>query len=103
MFFGTPSFGLQEKDWIECAAAMSNIGYASGSNSTPHISGDRYMSHLGFISDNFRRWLPDETFARKVICFYELSPIHDNVIVSYPTIVQNLFVLSCLFCLLDIF
>lgn len=82
IFFGTPSFGLREKDWIAFAAAMSNIDYAIGSNPTPYISGDRYMSQLGFINDNFSKRLSHETFARKVICFYELTPIYDNVIVS---------------------
>ena len=97
MFFGTPGFGLHEKSWIAFAAAMSNIGSAFGSKPTSHISGDRYMSQLGFISDSFQKRLPHETFARKIICFYELSPILDNVIVSQPTILLGVLCLFSLF------
>ncbi|KAL9121961.1 MAG: hypothetical protein Q9187_001486 [Circinaria calcarea] len=81
MFFGTPSFGFREKDWIEFAAAMSNIDYALGNKSTSYISGDRYMSQLGYISDSFNKWLPHETFARKIICYYELLPVLDNLMI----------------------
>lgn len=82
MFFGTPNFGLHEKDWVEFAAAMSHIDDAFGGNSTSSIPGDRYMSQLGLISYEFRDWLPLQTFARNVICFYELSPVLGNGIVS---------------------
>ena len=82
MFFGSPGFGLHEKKWIAFAAAMSDIDSALGNKSMSHISGETYMSQLGFISDNFKEWLPHQIFARKIICFYEISPILDNVIVS---------------------
>ena len=82
MFFGTPSFGIDKKAWTDFAAALSHIDRGFGNRSETYVLGDEYASQLGSINKRFENWLPHEKFARKVICFYELSPIVDDITVS---------------------
>ena len=48
----------------------------------PFQSGDISLSDLGTINMSFESWLEKETWAQRVVCFYEVSPIPRRGIVS---------------------
>ena len=81
LFFGTPNYGLHNQGWLDFAAAMSKVDHTIDNKTRSLISNDRYLSDLGSISDSFKRWLPDQAFAREVVCLYELSPVIEDVFV----------------------
>lgn len=72
IFFGTPNLGLREEDWVEFSAAIDNALNSSSQSSLPT---NLHLSRLRFISNEFQTWLPHQSFARKVICFYEVLPV----------------------------
>ncbi|KAL8837698.1 MAG: hypothetical protein Q9170_002430 [Blastenia crenularia] len=72
IFFGTPNLSWQEDQKTNFAAAMASLG---------HTVEPDYISNLGSISDQFARWVVDQKFAARMVCFYERLPVTGDVMI----------------------
>ena len=72
VFLGLPQFGCRLKIWERFLVAIEK-----GLNQTPPSSQttSRNVLQLGLINVGFIEWLPQQSFAHRIVCFYEVLPV----------------------------
>ena len=80
VFLGLPQLGVQEKKWEQFFLAIDKIV----DQTLPFDqTGLKNVLPLGLINVGFTKWLSQQPFAQRVICFYEVLPF-DNIGIVCP-------------------
>ena len=78
IFLGLPQFGVGEKNWTQFLGAIDK----TLNPMTPStLSGIGNTRQLGIINSDFTKWIPEQSFAQRIVCFYETLPTDEVGIV----------------------
>ena len=79
IFLGVPYVGALQEDWT---SFMEMLDADAGRTRSRNKSEDTALLNLQSINISFENWLGKQTWAQRVFCFYEVSPMPGPEIVS---------------------